>query len=81
MKKYKIELMQYNQTTQIASNCNGITFINTGTINVEINKFVLVPGASISIGANEGEIDATDYNVSFGGATDGGIVVIKKIYV
>lgn len=81
MKKYKIELLQYYQNTVINSGCNGITFINTGAISVQINQFVLAPGASISIGANEGEEDCTEYNLNFGGATNGALFVIKKMFV
>lgn len=81
MKQYKIELLQYHQTTQISSGCNSITFLNTGTIDVQINQFVLVPGAGLEIGGNDGEIDTTQYSINFGGATNGNIAVIKKMFV
>lgn len=77
---YRTEFTQYTQNTQIQGNCNAITFINTGAINVQVNQFILEPSAQITIGGNAGEIDKTNYNINFEGATDGVISVIKKIY-
>jgi hypothetical protein len=79
-RKYRIEIQQYQQNYNVISQCNNITFINNGTINVQINQFTLVPNASLSIGGNENEIDTTIYNVSFQGATNGNLIVIKKIF-
>jgi len=79
-RKYRIEIQQYQQNYNVISQCNNITFINNGTINVQINQFTLVPNASLSIGGNENEIDSTIYNVSFQGATNGNLIVIKKIF-
>ena len=80
MQSYNIEIGQYQQNTNIISNCNNITFINTGTISVQVNTFTIVAGASLSIGGNENEIDRTIYNINFQGATNGNVVVIRKIY-
>lgn len=80
MQSFKIEIGQYQQNTNIISDSNNITFINTGAINVEISTFTLIPNASLSIGGNENEIDRTIYNINFQGATDGNVVVIRKIY-
>ena len=79
-RKYKIELAQYQQNYNLISNCNNITFINTGAISVQINQFILVAGASLSIGGNANEIDTTVYNISFSGATNGNLIVIRKIF-
>jgi hypothetical protein len=79
-RKYKIEINQYQQNFNLISNCNNITFINTGAVTVQVNQFTLVAGASLSIGGNENEIDATVYNVSFSGATNGNLTVIRKIF-
>lgn len=79
-RQYKIELNQYQQNYNIVSNCNNITFINTGAIAVQINQFTLVAGASLSIGGNANEIDTTIYTVSFSGATNGNLTVIRKIF-
>lgn len=80
MKKYRIEFLQFTETERISSNCAGITFVNIGTGNVLINNFPVVPGASLSIDANENEIDVTEYNLNFLGAP-GTLWVVKKIYV
>lgn len=77
---YRTEFTQYSQNTSIIGNCNAITFINTGTINVQVNQFVLVPDAQLTIGGNENEIDVTNYQINFQGATNGVISVIKKIF-
>lgn len=79
-RQYKIEINQYQQNFNIISNCNNITFINSGAIAVQINQFTLVAGASLSIGGNANEIDTTVYNISFSGATNGNVVVIRKIF-
>jgi hypothetical protein len=77
---YRTEFTQYTQNTSITANCNSITFINTGTINVQVNQFVLTPDAQLTIGGNEKEIDVTNYQINFQGATNGVISVIKKIF-
>ena len=59
MQAYNIEIGQYQQNTNIISNSNNITFVNTGAISVQINTFTLLAGASLSIGGNENEIDRT----------------------
>ena len=79
-RKYRIEIQQYQQNYNVTSQCNNITFINNGTINVQIGTFILVPNASLAIGGNENELDITVYNVSFQGATNGNLIVIKKIF-
>jgi len=79
-RKYRIEIQQYQQNYNVISQCNNITFINTGSINVQINQFTLVPNSSLAIGGNENEIDTTVYNVSFQGATNGNLIIIKKIF-
>lgn len=77
---YRTEFTQYTQNTVITGNCNSITFINTGTINVQVNQFVLTPDAQLTIGGNENEIDVTNYQINFQGVTNGVISVIKKIF-
>ena len=81
MQKYIIDIGQYQQNINIISDCNNITFINTGTINVQIGTFTLVPNASLAIGGNAGEIDKTIYTINFQGATNGNVVVIRKIFI
>jgi phage gp45-like len=77
---YRTEFTQYTQNTSIIGNCNAITFINTGTINVQVNQFLLEPDAQLTIGGNENEVDVSTYFLNFQGATNGVISVIKKIF-
>lgn len=78
MTRYKIEVMQYNTTRKIASNCNAITFINGGAVTCLIQTIPIVAGASLAIEGNAGEMDVTEYNLDFGAATNGVITVIRK---
>jgi hypothetical protein len=79
MKKFVLDFQQYANNNNIVSECNSITFVNTGTTDVFINKFLLVAGAALAIGGNENEIDTTVYNIYFP-AGAGALSVIKKYY-
>jgi hypothetical protein len=79
MKQYIVDVIQYATNNTLTSNCNAITFINTGTTNCFISKFLLAPNASLSISGNENEIDVTTYPISFTGGT-GILTVIRKFY-
>lgn len=81
MQQFRNEFTQYTQNTIVKGNCNSITFVNTGTIDVQINQFILTPDAQLTLGGNIGEIDVTDYTINFQGATTGVVSVIKKIYL
>jgi len=81
MKKYKIEVMQYNTTRKIASNCNAITFINSGAVTCLVQTIPVVAGASLVIEGNENEMDVTEYNLDFGTSTAGILTVIRKYYI
>jgi len=70
----------YNAPAEIRSDCNSITFINTGTANVQINGINLVPGAQLVSQGNEGEINVSRYRLSFSGAGFQVCTVIRKIY-
>lgn len=79
MKNYIIDVIQYATNNNLTANCNAITFVNTGSTDCFINKFLLAAGASLSINGNENEIDVTVYNISFTGGT-GILSVIRKFY-
>jgi hypothetical protein len=79
MKRYVLDFQQYANNNNIVSDCNAITFVNTGTVDVFVNKFLLVAGASLVIGGNENEIDTTVYNIYFP-TSAGALSVIKKYY-
>jgi hypothetical protein len=81
MKKYRTEFLQYTADDNIQSNCNSIAFINSGTVPVTIDKFVLAAGAALAIDGNENEQNVTTYRATFGGATNGVLTVIRKYFV
>jgi len=79
MTTYRILVQSHTQTTKVISNCNAITFYNTGLVAAKINTIPLPAGESLSIEGNENEMDITDYNIDLGTATTGTIFVIKKV--
>ena len=81
MRQYKTEFVQYTSDSTIFSNCNSIAFINNGAVTATIDKFDLAAGASLSIDGNENEQNTTTYRVTFGGATNGVLTVIRKYFV
>lgn len=81
MPNYSTEFLQYTTDDKIISNCNSIAFINAGAATVTIDKFDLLPGASLSIDGNENEKNITTYRITFNGATNGVLTVIRKNYV
>lgn len=42
--------------TMVPTKCNEIIFINLGAATATIEKFPLLPGASITMGGNRGEV-------------------------
>lgn len=78
MIKYKIEVSQYTNNTKIFSNCNSITFINTGAVSVKVNNVIINTGNSLVIAGNANEMDITEYNLDFTNI-QGEITVIRKI--
>lgn len=82
-------MIKYRTTTQpitspdtITSECNAITFINRGTDTAYINGVTLPENESLSINGLPGEIDMTDYKISWdAAATSKKVFVIRKVYV
>jgi hypothetical protein len=81
--RYKIDVLQYNASNQVFSNCADITFYNTGTNDATINNgLTLSPGQSIVFSANNDELDTTLYTISFqNNGKLNSLVVFRKIYV
>ena len=71
-----------NESGMVESNCNAITFINTGTDTVNILGYPLLQGYQLYLPCNVGEIDRTNYTATFEGAfgTIKSLLVIRKIY-
>jgi hypothetical protein len=81
LQKFQEEYQTYAAPAEIRSECNAITFINTGTSNIQINGINLTPGAQLVSLGNEGEFNVTRYRLSFSGAGNEICTVIRKIYV
>lgn len=81
LQKFIEEYQTYNTPSEIRSECNAITFINTGTSNVQINGINLTPGQQLISEGNEGEYNATRYRLSFSGVGNEICTVIRKLYI
>ena len=81
--RYKIDILVYNASNQVYSNCADITFYNNGTNDATINNvLVLSSGQSIVFSANNDELDTTIYSISFqNNGKLNALVVFRKIYI
>ena len=80
MQKYKIDVLNYRNSNQVRSDCNDITFFNSGAVNITLNSsLVLAPGQSISFPGNEREIDTTIYTWTIAPG-NGSIIIFRKIF-
>jgi hypothetical protein len=80
--KYYIEFKTFYTSQSIQSDCNEITFINTGTTNVSIESVLLYPNQSLRIGGSINEIDTTEYSIFFATviSTGNSLTVLRKLY-
>lgn len=83
--KYKLTGIVATEWKQVESMCNCITFINTGTQNVVISPVAvtLYPGQQFVGAGDTGEIDTTQYSVSFTPGAAGtypSVTIIRKTY-
>lgn len=83
LQRYYVETKVYYTTANIGSDCNDITFINAGTTNLVIAEVPLLPNQSLRISGNRGEIDTTQYQLSFATPINTGnqLIVIRKLYI
>jgi hypothetical protein len=79
--RYYNDISIYQIGQYISSDCADITFLNTGSTNVNVNGIILLPNQSLVFNANEGEIDTTKYSMFFVGAGAQSCTVIRKYYV
>ena len=80
--KYYIEFKTFYTSQSIQSDCNEITFINTGTTNVSIESVLLYPNQSLRIGGSINEIDTTEYSITFATPINTGnsLIILRKLY-
>jgi len=81
--KYYVETKVFYTTANIGSECNEITFINNGTTNLNVADVPLGPNQSLRISGNRGEIDTTQYTLTFATPVNTGnqLIVIRKLYI
>ena len=81
--KYYVETKVFYTTANIGSDCNEITFINGGTTALVVADIPLQPNQSLRISGNRGEIDTTQYQLSFTTPVNTGnlLFVIRKLYI
>lgn len=83
LQKYYVETKVFYTTANIGSDCNDITFINKGTTNLVVGEVPLFPNQSLQISGNRGEIDTTQYQLTFATPINTGnlLIVIRKLYI
>ena len=70
----------YNSPSELRSECNSITVINTGTATAIIDGLILLPGNQYISPGNENEINMTRYRLSFTGGGTEQVLAIRKLY-
>lgn len=80
--KFYVETKVFYTSQNIGSDCNDITFINQGTTNFTINDVLIYPNQSLRISGNAGEIDTTQYILTFDTLISTGnlCTVIRKLF-
>jgi hypothetical protein len=64
----------------VNSNCNTITFYNTGTCQAYVNRIPLNAGTSISIEGDTLDTITTIFSITYTGSGTKQVCVIKKTY-
>lgn len=81
MQKYNINILVYQNTQFVTSECNSITFINYGTSVVTIQQgIVLANGQSFTVEGNENELCIQQFLVTFDNTGTNNCTVVKKNY-
>jgi hypothetical protein len=80
--KFYIETKVFYTSQNIGSDCNDITFINQGTTNFRVMDVLILPNQSLRITGNAGEIDTTQYILTFDTLVSTGnlCTVIRKLF-
>jgi hypothetical protein len=85
----ELKLLSFTESAQVVdksgsveSNCNSIEFINQGTDTFTILATRVLQGFSMVRPGNVGEINKTNYNITFENAAGKTqqVIVIRKIY-
>ena len=83
IQEFYTEFKNFYYSQKVSSQCSDITFINLGSNPVTIDSTVtLQQNQSLSISANQYELNVTEYDVKFSIYSDpnNNLVVIRKLY-
>jgi len=84
-KPFIIDTLNYVVNGSVFSDCQDITFINTGTNKIRINSdLILTAGQSLTLSANVNEVDKTKYFFNFdplGFQPHNSITILRKKYL
>jgi hypothetical protein len=80
-RKYYNDMVLYTTPDNIESNCVEISFYNIGGTTMIINGIPFQPLAGIAFDGKQNEMDTTKYRLSFSGAGNNNVFVIRKVYV
>ena len=81
LQKYIPFFITYDTPQRVPSNCNSITFYNAGTTVVNLESIPIQPGQTFAIDGNEKEWTEYNFNMSFSGAGQNQLIVIKKVFI
>lgn len=70
----------FNSPCILKTECGNFTVINIGTSTAYINGISLLTGEQYIVYANEGEVNQTNYTLSFDNAGTNVVQVIRKIF-
>ena len=83
IQEFYTEFKNFYYSQKVSSQCSDITFINLGSNPVTIDSTVtLQQNQSLSISANQYELNVTEYDIKFSIYSDpnNNLVVIRKLY-
>lgn len=80
-KRYTTETKVFSSNGQTDSNCNGLTFVNTGSVSVTVDNLLLQPGQQLTITGNENEVCVKIFYFTFPAGLNPSLTVIFKRYI
>ena len=79
--EYDFKTEQYNQSQSITTNCIDMLFINAGTVTAYIDSLPLLPGQSLPINGNLGEVCTKQRQLVFANAAGTKLIYfVKRFY-
>ncbi len=82
LQQYDFQCIPYNKNQNIDTNCIDMLFINNGTVTAYVDNIPLLPGQTIPINGNIGEICIKPRNLRFENTVGTpSILFVKRFYV